>query len=51
MAKVEQAPKVEEEKKLLSEDDKKALMNVEEGSKKAPSSDSVKKQVGEIANL
>ena len=46
VAKVEQPAKVEEEKKLLSDDDKKALTDVGEGKVKAEASDSVKKEVG-----
>ena len=41
------ATEIKEEKKLLSEDDKKALMDVGEGGKaKESSSDSAKKEVG-----
>ena len=49
MAKVEQPEKVEEEKKLLSEDDKKALMDV--GKAEETSSDSVKKEVGKCFKI
>ena len=49
VAKVEQSPKVEEEKELLSEDDEKALMNVEEESKTevSPSVKVAEKKKGE----